>query len=160
MTAISTTINGEPVRCHVPDHTLLSDLLRDHLGLTGTKVSCGVQVCGACTVLVDGDPVSSCAYLAVDVVGRTVETIEGMANGVELHPIQRAFADCSALQCGFCTPGFVMTVKALLAAHPDPSDAEVSGYLSGNLCRCTGYGAIAEAVRVAADTVREVDGDA
>ena len=140
---------------------LLVDLLRDHLGLKGTKQSCGMQVCGVCTVLVDGAPVSSCTFLAVDVDGHEVETVEGLADGDRLHPIQQAFVDAFALQCGFCTPGFVMTAKALLAENPQPSRQEIIDYLDGSICRCTGYAPIVAAIELAAERMAEerpVDG--
>jgi aerobic-type carbon monoxide dehydrogenase small subunit (CoxS/CutS family) len=147
---LNTTVNGGAVERQVAARTLLSDFLRDDLGLSGTKVSCDAQVCGACTVLVDGLPVSACSFLAADTEGRSVTTIEGMADGDRLSPVQRAFTECSAMQCGYCTPGFVMATEALLAEVPDPSDAEIKHALDGNLCRCTGYRPIMEAVRLAA----------
>ncbi|HEY6496095.1 MAG TPA: (2Fe-2S)-binding protein [Trebonia sp.] len=149
------TVNGAPVERPVAARTLLADFLRDDLGLTGTKVSCDVQVCGACTVLVDGLPVSACSFLAADADGRRVTTIEGLADGDELSPVQRAFVECSAMQCGYCTPGFVLATEALLDDVPDPSDAEIGHALDGNLCRCTGYRPIMEAVRLAARLRRE-----
>jgi aerobic-type carbon monoxide dehydrogenase small subunit (CoxS/CutS family) len=133
---------------------ILAEFLRDQLGLTGTKVSCELQVCGSCTVLVDGKPISSCTYLAADIDQREVTTIEGVATGESLHPIQQAFVDNNALQCGFCTPGFVMATLALLAEKPDPSEDEVAHYLEGNICRCTGYRPIIRAVIDAADRMR------
>ncbi len=156
MLRLSATINGRQVHLDVEPDLLLIDLLRDELGLTGTKLSCGVQVCGACTVLVDGQPVSSCATLALDIDGLDVETIEGVRPAGALDPIQQSFCDAFALQCGFCTPGLVMTVKALLAAHPDPSDTQLHSYVAGNLCRCTGYETIAEAARLAVRRSSEV----
>ena len=149
---VRTTVNGRAVEAAVPTRLLLVELLRDRLGLTGTKLSCGMQVCGACTVLVDGRPVSACGYLACDVDGAQVTTIEGLAVNGRLTPVQQAFVDCSALQCGFCTPGFVMMATALLRKHPRPSEEQVSHYLEGNLCRCTGYEPIVEAVLQAAET--------
>lgn len=151
---ISTVVNGKPVRQRVPNRAVLTDLLRDRLGLTGTKVSCGVQVCGACTVLVDGCPASACTYLASDVDGREVETIEGLADGARLHALQRAFVGHTALQCGYCTPGFIMAAKALLAEIPDPSRDQVIEALEGNICRCTGYLPIVAAVLDAARVLR------
>ena len=147
---VRTTVNGRPVDDRIPARLLLADFLRDRLGLTGTKVSCGTQVCGSCTVLVDEQPVSSCSYLACDVDGREVTTVEGLADGEELSPVQQAFVSCSALQCGFCTPGFVVAATALLRENPDPTEQEVAHYLEGNLCRCTGYAPIVEAVMEAA----------
>lgn len=152
---LSTTVNGALVRREVRARTLLSDFLRDDLGLTGTKVSCDAQVCGACTVLVDGLPVSACSLLAADTDGRAVTTIEGLADGDRLSPVQRAFTECSAMQCGFCTPGFVLAAEALLSDVPDPSEAEIRHALDGNLCRCTGYRPIMAAVRLAARLRRE-----
>jgi carbon-monoxide dehydrogenase small subunit len=123
-------------------------MLREELGLRGTKISCEAQICGSCTVLVDGLPVSSCTYLAVDVDHREVTTIEGVApEGGEPSAVQNAFIDAGAIQCGYCTPGYVLTVTALLNEEPDPSDEVVRRYLDGNLCRCTGYGQILDAVR-------------
>jgi aerobic-type carbon monoxide dehydrogenase small subunit (CoxS/CutS family) len=150
-TTIRTTVNGRPVEQTVPTRMLLAEFLRDRLGLTGTKVSCGMQVCGACTVLVDERPVSSCSFLACDADGAEVVTVEGLARDGELTPVQRAFVDCSALQCGFCTPGFVMMTTALLKKCPRPSDEQIDHHLEGNLCRCTGYEPIVEAVHRAAE---------
>jgi aerobic-type carbon monoxide dehydrogenase small subunit (CoxS/CutS family) len=125
-------------------------MLRVKLGLVGTKVSCGVQVCGSCTVLVDGLPVSSCTYLAVDVDGRTVTTIEGASPGASsLGNVQQAFVEAGAIQCGYCTPGFVLAVTALLNENENPSDDEIKHFLDGNICRCTGYEQILEAVHLA-----------
>jgi carbon-monoxide dehydrogenase small subunit len=147
---VRTTVNGGVLERRIPTRLLLVDFLRDWLGLTGTKVSCGMQVCGSCTVLVDGKPVSSCTYLACDIDGREVRTVEGEAVDGELSPVQKAFVRCSALQCGFCTPGFVMATTALLEENPAPSEKEVSHHLEGNLCRCTGYLPIMEAAMEAA----------
>jgi len=152
---VSTVVNGQPVERSVPSRAMLTDLLRDGLGLTGTKVSCGMQVCGACTVLVDDRPVSGCTYLAGDVDGRTVTTVEGLADGGRLHPVQQAFVDHTALQCGFCTPGFVVSAKALLDSNPDPTREEVMHALEGNICRCTGYLPIIDAVLDAARVMRD-----
>lgn len=154
---LSMTVNGVSVKRHTAARTLLIDFLRDDLGLTGTKLSCDVQVCGACTVLVDGLPVSSCAFLAADADGRSVTTIEGLADGDELAPVQRAFTECSAMQCGYCTPGFVLATEALLAEVPHPADTEIRHALKGNLCRCTGYRPIVEAVRLAARLRQEME---
>ncbi len=148
--SVSTVVNGRTVEREVPTRQTLAEFLRDDLGLTGTKTSCGMQVCGICTVLVDDLPVSACTYLAVDLDGRELLTIEGLSNGVELHPVQQAFIDSFALQCGFCTPGFVMMAVALLARNPDPSEEEIIDYLEGNICRCTGYRPILSAVQAAA----------
>jgi aerobic carbon-monoxide dehydrogenase small subunit len=148
---IRATVNGSPVELVVEPRDLLLHVLRDRLGLYGVKSSCDVQVCGACTVLVDGAPVSSCTTLAVEIDGTFVETIEGMATGSELHPIQQAFVEQAAIQCGFCTPGMVLTTKALLTEIPRPSREEIEAYLGGNLCRCTGYWNILDAVEDAAE---------
>jgi aerobic carbon-monoxide dehydrogenase small subunit len=148
---IRATVNGSPVELVVEPRDLLLHVLRDRLGLYGVKSSCDVQVCGACTVLVDGAPVSSCTTLAVEIDGTSVETIEGMATGSELHPIQQAFVEQAAIQCGFCTPGMVLTTKALLTEIPRPSREEIEAYLGGNLCRCTGYWNILDAVEDAAE---------
>lgn len=150
---VQTTVNGRPVEARIPTRMLLAEFLRDRLGLTGTKVSCGMQVCGACTVLVDERPVSACGLLAVDVDGADVVTVEGLARDGRLTPVQQAFVDCSALQCGFCTPGFVMMSTALLRRTPDPTEKQVAHYLEGNLCRCTGYEPIVEAVLHAAEAM-------
>ena len=158
--AVSFLLNGDSVSLAVePRETLLS-VLRDRLGLRGVKQSCDVQVCGVCTVLVNGDPVSSCTTLAFEVDGKQIETIEGMSVDGQLHPIQAAFVDCAAIQCGFCTPGMVMSTKALLREHPDPSRETIAAYLGGNICRCTGYWNILDAVEDAARRVREMGGGA
>ena len=144
--AISLVLNGTRVERWVEPRSLLADFLREDLAMTGTKVSCELQVCGACTVLVQGRPVSSCTYLTVDADGQEVTTVEGLSNGQELHPLQEAFVACHALQCGFCTPGFLMMAKALLDSEPDPGTPEIKHHLEGNICRCTGYRPILEAV--------------
>jgi carbon-monoxide dehydrogenase small subunit len=141
------TLNARPLDLQVEPSDLLVDVLRDRLGLKGTKRSCDVEVCGACTVLVNGLPVSSCTTLAADVDGQSVLTIEGVANGDEISPVQRAFVEHAGLQCGFCTPGMVLATTALLALNPRPSDAEIRHFLRGNICRCTGYIKILEAVK-------------
>jgi aerobic carbon-monoxide dehydrogenase small subunit len=148
---IDAQVNGRRVRASVPTHRTLLDFLRDTLGLTASKRACDVQVCGACTVLVDGLPVSSCTYLAFEINGKTVETCEGLAHDGALHPIQQAFVDAGGLQCGYCTPGMIMITKSLLADHPRPSVQEIKDYLHGNLCRCTGYKKILDAVLAAAE---------
>lgn len=148
-------INGVEVRRHVEHRLTLAEFLRQDLGLTGTKVSCELQVCGACSVLVDGEPVSSCTYLAVDVDGREVLTVEGLAEEGRLHPLQTAFVENFALQCGFCTPGFLLMAKSLLDRTPDPTEEEVIEHLDGNICRCTGYRPIVDAVLDAARRMRE-----
>jgi carbon-monoxide dehydrogenase small subunit len=144
---LSLVVNGETREALIEPRELLIDVLRDRFGLTGTKRSCDVQVCGACTVLLDGLPTSSCSMLAADAQGREVLTIEGVARDDGLDPVQRAFVEHGALQCGFCTPGFVLAVKALLELNPTPSEEEIRRFLSGNICRCTGYVKILEAVR-------------
>jgi aerobic-type carbon monoxide dehydrogenase small subunit (CoxS/CutS family) len=137
-----------------PLETLL-DVLRDKLALTGTKEGCGTGCCGACTVLVDGEPVNACLYPAVDADRRDVTTIEGLASDDgTLHPLQTAFIECSGLQCGYCTPGMIISAAAFLAQHPEPTDEETRAALAGNLCRCTGYQAIVAAVRDASDKLR------
>jgi aerobic-type carbon monoxide dehydrogenase small subunit (CoxS/CutS family) len=153
---VTARVNGVQVSRAVPSRTMLSSFVRDDLDLKGTKVSCELQVCGACTVLVDGRPVSSCTYLAADVDGRDVQTVEGLSNGPELHPLQSAFVDNFALQCGFCTQGFLMMAKSLLERNDDPTEEEVTDYLEGNLCRCTGYEPIVHAVLDAARRMREM----
>ncbi|MGY4401821.1 (2Fe-2S)-binding protein [Bradyrhizobium sp. USDA 3315] len=145
--AISFSLNGKTIAVDVPAHMLLIDLIRDRLGLKGTKRSCDMEVCGACTVLLDGEPISSCTTLAVDVDRREVTTIEGVTPPDGLSPIQQAFVLHGGLQCGFCTPGFIMAVTALLKTTLHPTDAEIRHYLDGNLCRCTGYTKIFEAVK-------------
>jgi aerobic-type carbon monoxide dehydrogenase small subunit (CoxS/CutS family) len=148
---ITSTVNGRSIERVVPNRQTLAEFLRDNLGLTGTKTSCELQVCGVCAVLVDGAPVSACTYLAVDIDGRAVTTVEGLASDDDLHPVQRAFIDSFALQCGFCTPGFLIMSVALLANNPNPSEEDVQEYLEGNICRCTGYRPILEAVMKAAE---------
>ena len=147
---ISMIVNGENRTAEAAPETLLSEFLRVHLGLTGTHVGCDTSQCGACVVHVNGDSVKSCTMLAAQADGCEVRTIEGMADGDELSPLQEAFRDCHGLQCGFCTPGMVMSAADLLAKHPQPSEAEVRKWLEGNLCRCTGYQGIVRAVRQAA----------
>ncbi len=149
------TVNGRPSSVEADAEMRLLDALRDELHLTGTKEGCGEGECGACTVLLDGRPVNSCLVLAAQVEGRDVLTIEGLADGPRLHPIQQAFVDAGAAQCGFCTPGFVMSTYALLRDHPAPSDEEILTALEGNLCRCTGYVKIVDAVKRAAERLAE-----
>ncbi len=143
-------LNGGDRRVEVEDQMLLVELVRS-LGLVGTKVSCDTQVCGACTVLLDGRPVSSCTTLAIEADGRSVETIEGLADGTKLHPLQEAFIDRFAFQCGYCTPGMIVSAKALLDERPHPDAAEVRHWMEGNICRCTGYQTIVDAVLDVAD---------
>ena len=153
-THIETTLNGEPVEFLCDPHQNLLEVLRDELGLTGTKEGCTTGDCGACTVTLDGSIVCACLVLAAEVEGRALETIEGMARGDQLHPLQQKFLEHAALQCGVCTPGFLVAAKALLEHNPDPSEHEVRYWLSGNLCRCTGYDKIVGAVLDAAETMK------
>jgi len=139
-------VNGEPYEVAVEPRMTLLDVLRDNLGLAGTKKACDLGNCGSCTVLLDSKPVVSCLLLVVDAQGRDILTIEGLAKNGQLHPLQQAFIDYSALQCGFCTPGMLLSAKALLDSNPEPTEEEVKEAISGNLCRCTGYGNIVEAI--------------
>jgi carbon-monoxide dehydrogenase small subunit len=148
------TVNGRPRDLRIEPRETLADVVRDRLSLTGTKVSCDAQVCGACTLLVDGLAVSACTYLAVDADGCEVETVEGLARDGVLSPLQQAFIDHAAFQCGFCTPGMLMAATALLRDNPSPTREEVAEGLDGNLCRCTGYAPIIEAVLDAARVIR------
>jgi aerobic carbon-monoxide dehydrogenase small subunit len=143
---VTTTVNGEPVSARVADDRLLCDFLREDLGLIGTRVGCNEGVCGACTVLVDGQQVRSCLMLAVQADDCAVLTVEGLSNADKLHPLQRAFVEHGAIQCGFCTPGMLIAAKDLLETNPSPSMIEIREALAGNLCRCTGYGLILEAI--------------
>ncbi|MFA5868140.1 MAG: (2Fe-2S)-binding protein [Candidatus Bathyarchaeia archaeon] len=147
---ITINVNGKQRRFDVEPHTLLLNLIRDQMNLTGTKYGCGIGECGACTVLLDGDAVLACMMLAVDADGHRVDTVEGLSDGDKLHPIQQAYLDEGAVQCGFCTPGFIMSTKALLDKNPNPNEAEIREYLNGNICRCTGYVNIVKAVQSAA----------
>ena len=155
MTLLTLQVNGQPVSTDVDDQTLLVDLLRGPLALTGTHVGCDTSQCGACTVLLDGQSVKSCSVLAVQAAGRQVTTVEGLARGGQLHPVQDAFIACHGLQCGFCTPGMIMTSVCLLSKQADPSADEIAHALEGNLCRCTGYTTIVESVQLAARTMKE-----
>jgi aerobic carbon-monoxide dehydrogenase small subunit len=152
---ITVTVNGQERSAEVEARLLLVHFLRQTLGLTGTHVGCDTSGCGACTVLLDGVPVKSCTVLAVQARGRSVETVEGLAKGGELHPIQQAFHEEHGLQCGYCTPGMMMASAALLTENTDPSEEEIRWALSGNICRCTGYQNIVKAVQSAAATLRE-----
>ena len=143
------TVNGDEHELLVEPNKTLLDLLRDDLGLTGTKNGCDEGDCGACSVLVDGKVVTSCLVLSVEMDGAEITTIEGLHQGGQLHPVQQAFVDSGAVQCGFCTPGMILTTKALLDEIPDPSEEEIKHYLEGNLCRCTGYAKILDAVNSA-----------
>lgn len=147
---IELTVNGRELSLEIPPQMMLLDLLRDRLSLKGVKRSCDLQVCGACTILVDGHAVSSCTYLAYEARGADVLTIEGLADGNTLHPMQQAFIDNGALQCGFCTPGMILAAKSLLDETPRPSEEKVKEYMEGNICRCTGYRKILEAILDAA----------
>jgi carbon-monoxide dehydrogenase small subunit len=152
---VSVTVNGAVHEAEVEPRLLLVHFLRDNLGLTGTHVGCDTSNCGACTVHVDGQSAKSCTVLAVQADGREVKTIEGMADGATLHPLQQAFWDQHGLQCGFCTPGMIMQSAWLLANEPNPSEQEIREGISGNLCRCTGYVNIVKAIQQAAGTLRE-----
>jgi aerobic-type carbon monoxide dehydrogenase small subunit (CoxS/CutS family) len=146
-------VNGEEFDAVVAPYKTLLEVLREDLALTGTKHGCELGECGACAVLVDGEPQLSCLLLAVECEGRQIETVEGLARGAELHPLQAAFADLGAAQCGYCTPGILMTAKALLEREPNPSRERIREAISGNLCRCTGYQQIYEAIEAAAKTM-------
>ena len=152
---VSFSVNGSREQIDVEPRRTLADALRDDLGLTGTHLGCEQGVCGACTVLLDGEPVRSCLLLAVQADGSSLTTVEGLAGDGELHPLQQAFADCHGLQCGFCTPGFLISALHLLTENPDPSREEIRTGLSGNICRCTGYAGIVDAVGRAATVIRE-----
>jgi carbon-monoxide dehydrogenase small subunit len=153
MVRVNLRVNGSAVQADVEASTLLLELLRGPLALTGTHAGCDTGQCGACTVLLDGDAVKSCSVLALQAQGRSVKTIEGLAQGDQLHPLQQAFSDCHGLQCGFCTPGMVMTAVCLLDKNPRPDRAQIAQALEGNLCRCTGYANIVAAVEMAAQTM-------
>lgn len=151
---IHLTLNGTARSVEIPTYRTLLDCLRNDLGLTGSKEGCGVGVCGACTVLLDGKMISSCIALAVSADGHAVTTVEGLAGDERLHPVQQAFIDAGGFQCGICTPGQVVSAKALLDAIPNPTDAEIREWMLGNLCRCTGYYKIIESIRTAAQRSR------
>ncbi len=153
-THVTTTINGEPAEFLAEPQMALLDILRDELHLTGSKEGCGSGDCGACSVIMDGRVVCSCLVLGVEAEGKEITTIEGIANGEELHPVQRKFLEHAALQCGFCTPGLIVATKALLDRNPDPTETEARFWLAGNLCRCTGYDKIIRAVMDAAAEMR------
>ena len=149
---IELKVNGEPVEAAVDSNRTLLQFLREDLGLTGAKHGCGLGDCGACTVILDGKPVNSCLVLAVQANGREVLTIEGLAENGKLHPIQQAFVDKGAIQCGFCTPGMILSAKSLLDENPHPTELEIRTAISGNLCRCTGYQKIVEAIQTASES--------
>lgn len=151
---VSTTINGDNVEFACEPNESLLDVLRNRLGLSGAKEGCGTGDCGACSIQVDGRVVCSCLVLGVEAEGREIETVEGLAQGTELHPLQSKFLEHAALQCGVCTPGFLMAAKALLEKNPDPTEEEIRFGLAGNLCRCTGYDKIVRAVQDAAKVMR------
>ena len=148
-------LNGRATELEMEPQETLAEVLRNRCQLTGVKISCEVQVCGSCTTLVDGLPVSACTYLAYEARGRRVTTIEGLSDGERLHPMQQAFIEEFAFQCGFCTPGMILAATALLAENPNPTDTEIVSYMDGNLCRCTGYRPIGLAIHRAAELMRE-----
>jgi carbon-monoxide dehydrogenase small subunit len=150
---IKLTVNKQPYRLAVPPQRTLLEVIREDLGLTGTKEGCGLGDCGACTVLMDGQTVNSCLVLAAEADGREITTVEGLAEGGRLHPIQQAFVDHGGLQCGFCTPGMILSAKALLDKNPHPTEEEIKQGISGNLCRCTGYTKIIESIKAAAENM-------
>jgi carbon-monoxide dehydrogenase small subunit len=153
---VTTTVNGDPAEFLTEARTTLLDALRDELGLTGAKEGCGSGDCGACSIMVDGRLVCSCLMLAPEAEGKRIETIEGMAQGGELHPLQQKFLEHAALQCGFCTPGLLVAAKSLLENNPDPTETETRYWLAGNLCRCTGYDKVIRADLDAAAEMRQV----
>lgn len=148
---LAMTVNGHSVTVEIHANELLVDVLRDRLGLIGTKVGCNEGECGACTVIIDGNPVLSCLIPALRAQGRQITTIEGLSDGDALHPLQQAFVEHGAVQCGYCIPGFIMSAKALLDANPHPTRQEIKEAIAGNLCRCTGYVKIIEAIEAVAD---------
>ena len=152
---ITVMVNGDEHSLEVEPRLLLVHMLREKLGLTGTHVGCDTTSCGACTVLVDGTPIKSCTHFAVQVDGRELKTVEGLANGAQLHPIQQGFKEEHGLQCGFCTPGMLLVTSVLLEENPSPSEEEIRWAISGNICRCTGYQNIVKAVQWAANTMKE-----
>ncbi len=156
MPEITMVVNGKPVRADVPPNMLLAEFLRQNLGLTGTHVGCDTSQCGACTIHMNGNSVKSCTTLAVQADGAHVTTIEGLSSGTDLHPVQAAFREAHGLQCGFCTPGMIMSSADLLQKNPNPSEPEIRTWLKGNICRCTGYHHIVKAVEMAADAMSSV----
>ena len=155
---ITVTINGEQQTRTVDARTLLVHFIRENLGLTGTHIGCDTTSCGACTVSIDGEAVKSCTVFAVQADGATIETVEGLAAGGKLHPLQEGFWERHGLQCGFCTPGMLISARALLARNPNPTEDEIRHGISGNLCRCTGYNKIVQAIQYAADKLRAEKG--
>ena len=155
MEQLNITVNGKDYELQIKPSANLLDVIREDLGLTGTKEGCGVGECGSCTVIVDGITVNACLMLAMEAQGSRVTTIEGLADGERLHPIQQAFVDVGGLQCGFCTPGMILSTKALLDENDSPTDEEIRKGLEGNFCRCTGYTKIIESVRTAANMLKE-----
>ena len=154
MKQIKLTVNGTLHELSVQPWEVLVDVIRDNLGLTGTKEGCGLGECGACTVIMDNKPVNSCLVLAVEADGKQIITIEGLANGDKLHPIQEAFIEHGGMQCGFCTPGMIMSAKALLDENPTPDEEEIKRGIAGNICRCTGYTKIIESIKAAAKNMQ------
>jgi len=154
---IEMNVNGEKHSLSVKPNMTLLDVLRNRLGLTGTKYGCGTGGCGACTVLIEGKPISSCLTLAITIEGKEIMTIEGMARDGKLHPIQEEFVKSGAIQCGYCTPGFVLTAKALLDENPNPTREEIRHYIRGNICRCTGYVKIVDAIVAAAERLGKTE---
>lgn len=148
--SITLKINGEVYKLHIKPNALLLDVIRDEIGLTGTKRGCDTGECGACTILIEGKPVNSCLLLAVEADGKDVLTVEGLAKNGQLHPLQVAFVEDGAVQCGFCTPGLLLSAKALLDTNPNPTEEEIKTAIAGNLCRCTGYTKIVKAINSAA----------
>jgi aerobic carbon-monoxide dehydrogenase small subunit len=155
---ITITINGEQHTRTVDARTLLVHFIRENLGLTGTHIGCDTTSCGACTVSIDGEAIKSCTVFAVQADGATIETVEGLAAGGKLHPLQEGFWERHGLQCGFCTPGMLMSARSLLARNPNPTEDEIRHGISGNLCRCTGYNKIVQAIQYAADKLRAEKG--
>jgi aerobic carbon-monoxide dehydrogenase small subunit len=155
---VTLSVNGQPMKQEVEARTLLVHFIRENLGLTGTHIGCDTTSCGACTILLDGKPVKSCTLFAVQAEGASIETIEGVAQDGTLHPLQEGFWEKHGLQCGFCTPGMIMCAKAYLAKNPRPKDSEIRQAISGNLCRCTGYNKIVEAIQYAADKLQASEG--
>ena len=155
MEEIKLNVNGEEIAVPIEKNWTLLYVLREVLDLTGAKCGCNTGDCGACKVIIDGEAINSCLVLARNAVGKRIETIEGLSNGTQLHPLQRAFVECGAIQCGYCTPGMIMSAKALLDKNLDPTDEEIRQAISNNLCRCTGYVKIVDAIRTAAKWMRE-----